>query len=247
MLWQLWSCESLEKRKDVVVGACMFGNEYVCDLRNRAKEAHHLGKAPVVIELLSSYLTQQAEDGFAWFMYGKSLRALGRSSEAIVAIKNTLGYAPENSLPDMHILLGVIYHDSGQFDEAERWYALAAEGDTDSERGWLWIFRGINFAKMENFSEATQCFSHALDIDYNQDEAYLNLAQAFMAMRKYPDAVDALEKALSLSPNYKEVREALDSLEGVREACEFVRQIEEPQSNSLNLDTEDWSEDLWPG
>ncbi len=166
------------------------------------------------------------EDGFAWFMYGDSLRVLGRTSEAIVAIKKTLGLAPAGGLPDMHILLGKAYHDSGKFNEAEKCYAKAAEKDTDSSRGWLWIFRGINLAKLEKFEEATKCYSRALELEYNQDEAYLNLGYVSRAMGKYEEAADAFKKSLSITPDYPEAQEALESLEGFRETLAFIGQCE---------------------
>ncbi|MBN2295634.1 MAG: tetratricopeptide repeat protein [Pirellulales bacterium] len=202
----------------------MVNSKYLQKLKQLAKEAFHAGLKPVVVELLSPYLTQQTEDGYAWFIYGDSLRIIGRNSEALVALKNALDLAPADRLPDVHILLGITCEDSGRQEEAEHWYAMAAECNVDPERGWLWIFRGVNFARMEQFEEAAQCYLHAIELDYNKDEAYLNLGYVLRAQGKYSEAAEALEKALSLTPDYPEAREVLDSLGGIQEAVAFTHQ-----------------------
>jgi tetratricopeptide (TPR) repeat protein len=155
-------------------------------------------------------------------MYGDALRILGRTSEGIIALKNSLKNAPKKNLPDLYTRLGLAYRDCGKFLEAEEWFAAAAESDLDEERGWLWIFRGANFARQEKFDEAIECHLYALNLDCDRDEAYLNLGYVLRAQGKYEEAVDAFHKALSLTPDYPEAKEGLHSLEGISEILEKI-------------------------
>lgn len=192
------------------------------ELKDRAKEAYADDRTPAVVELLCRYLPHRPEDGYAWFIHGDSLRQMGRSSEAIVALEKAMETAPDDRLSDVQIQLGMIYMKMGRFDEAERWFAAAVECDPDGERGWCWIFRGGNFASWEKFEQALECHRRAVELGYNEDEAYLNIGCVLRAQGKYEDAADAFRKALSLTPDYPKAEEALQTLEGIQEALELA-------------------------
>jgi hypothetical protein len=43
-------------------------------VKERAKESHNNDRYAAVVELLRHYLPNHPEDGYAWFIYGDSLR-----------------------------------------------------------------------------------------------------------------------------------------------------------------------------
>ncbi|HBO44759.1 MAG TPA: hypothetical protein DD670_12685 [Planctomycetaceae bacterium] len=199
---------------------------YACvwqQLKECAVQAYRNDCLAAAVELLRPYVVRRPEDGYAWFVYGDVLRRMGLSLEAIAAFGKAIEFAPDDSLADVHIQMGKTCNSIGEFAEAERHYAAATKHDPGFERGWLWIFRGCNLARSGEFARALSCYLKAVEIGYNVKEAYLNIGYALRAQGNYDSAADAFRKAMSLTPDCKEAKEGLLSLEGVEKACSMVQ------------------------
>jgi len=75
---------------------------------------------------------------------------------------------------------------------------------------------GFAFYRMGQYDDAAKWFLQAISLDPKRAIAYLNLGDAYVNLQKKPEARDAYEKFLVLSPNSKsapEVRDKIKSLD----------------------------------
>ena len=102
------------------------------------KEAH-------VVELLEPYLRVCKDKGYAWFMYGESLRVLGRAKEALMAFQKSLELMPPEQKGLVYPRMGMLYGDHISPIEAEKWFNQATQNKAET-LGWVWILKGCNLA-----------------------------------------------------------------------------------------------------
>ena len=179
-----------------------------------------------VVELLGPYLNIRTTHSYAWLMYGDSLRVLGRYKEALPALKKGLELAPPEQKGFVCARIGMLCASSGSLTEAEQWYDLAMQSQEET-LGWMWIFRGTNFAKMCEFGGALECFHESLKKDdVDKEESYLNIGCVLRAMGKYSEAIEAFQKALEIDPHYCEAQSALKGLQGIQDTRERASHIE---------------------
>lgn len=192
--------------------------ERIEELKQLAKAAYNEDRAAATVELLKCYLEHFPDDDWAWFIYGDSLRILGRKGAAVVALANAEKTCSPERKWTVQGRLGLLFHDAGDFSAAERWYARALEADEAQQASWIWIFRGANFAKQELLDEAKECHLKAISVNQNDEEAYLNLGMVSRAQGSYEEAINAAQTALAICPKYPDAEALLKSLDGAIEA-----------------------------
>ena len=177
-------------------------------------------------ELLSPYLRHRREHGYAWFIYGDALRAMGLVHEAERALLQAHDLCPNQRWP--LVRLGMLKEQQGHRESAEHDFALAAKDKDVARAGWFWVIRGTNLAAIGQFARAEACQRKALRCaDADAGEAYLNLGYVLRAQGRYIEAVDAFECCLRASPGNPDAGEAMGTLVGVREAASLA--AETPQ------------------
>lgn len=207
------------------------GIEEIERLRKRAFDAYSEDRMAAAVELLRCYLKYFPDDDKAWFTYGDALRVIGLRGAAAVALSNAEKMCPHGARWGVHMRLGLLFHDKGDYTSAERWYAKAFESDETSNSSWAWVMRGANFAASEFFDEAEKCHRKAIASNANDDEAYLNLGYVLRAKRQYEAAKSAAQMALRVTPDYQEAIELLRSLENAQESQELTNELASPSQN----------------
>jgi protein O-GlcNAc transferase len=196
-------------------------------LFDAARQAFGENRHAVVVELLSPYVRHRTRHGWGHYLLGESLRNLGLFQEAERQLLIADRF-PDNR-PRSKIRLGNLCQSFGDYAQAERWYAKAVQHPKAADWGWVWILRGGNLARTNQLAAAEECHRHALTLsDTDHDEAWLNIGLVLRAAGKYTDAIDAFKKALELTPDYPEAREALDSLNGITEAVALAQSTPAP-------------------
>lgn len=77
-------------------------------------------------------------------------------------------------------------------------YANPAVSDETDPAYWLDL--GGLFATYGNYVAAVEAYQKALELNSNYHEAYFDLGLAYMEMKKLDQALDQINKAISLSP-----------------------------------------------
>jgi protein O-GlcNAc transferase len=204
-------------------------------LRKSALSQRDLDREPFVAELLSTYLHYRPEDAFAWFIYGDTLRVLGRFQEARVSLRRAIGLAPSEHKWSVRIRFGMLCTDAGRHVAAERWMRRAAESPEANALDWFWILRGANLAHGGKLDQAEACHREAIRINPDNDEAHLNLGFVLRAKRMYSEALSAFRIAHALDPGDSEASSAIESLSNISEALDLIRPFGEGEAH-LNGD-----------
>jgi tetratricopeptide (TPR) repeat protein len=188
------------------------------ELRARAKKSwDDVGGSAETAELFRVLVRVDPGDGFAWFCWGDSLRAIGRFREAEEALLTSRDLAPKSQLFTVDARLGMLLAKSGSPAEAEKWFRLATSSSECP--GWAWVLRAVNLIRMESIKLARECLRAAkLRGDVDLEEVMLNEALIDRYLGNYEDATRGAEGALEIDANYQPARDLLDQLRGAAEA-----------------------------
>ena len=119
---------------------------------------------------------------------------------------------------------------------------LAAQSAPDRQRARLQNRLAWESMRAEAWPEAARLFQEAINIDANYEYAYYGLGRANMAMKKYPDAIAALEKCRELY-RAQAGRQFANSQEAQRyrrdRLMEIDEQIRQVQSMPQTMQTAD--------
>ena len=83
--------------------------ERLDQLKSRVKRHWESDRFDCVLELLVPYLARRPTDGYMWFVYGNSLRLVGRLDEARGALLRAWKLAPEDYRGWVAGQLGMLY------------------------------------------------------------------------------------------------------------------------------------------
>ena len=171
-----------------------------------------------VAELLAPYVRHRATHGYAWFLYGDSLRAIGLVHEAERALTRAQDLCPRQPWP--RVRLGMVKEQLGHRDAAEADYAAVADHVDVAAAGWFWIVRGANLAAVSQLTSAERCLRRALTCDgVDAAEAQLNLGYVLRAAGRYAEAAAAFTAVLTASPTDPDAVAASATLDGVADAA----------------------------
>ena len=94
--------------------------------------------------------------------------------------------------------MGISYFLKGEYDRAKESFERALKIEPENNR--IYNNLGVVLCRMERPAEALSAFKSGGDVA----GAYNNLGYLYMMEQKYPDALNALDKALEIKPNYYE-------------------------------------------
>jgi serine/threonine protein kinase/tetratricopeptide (TPR) repeat protein len=132
----------------------------------------------------------------------KTLVALKRPSEAIVACNDALAY--DSYYPEAVRVKGNALEQQGQLLEALRQYESTTRLMPEMFEGWL--DRGRVLQKLGRSAESLQVLNQAILLNRNSAEAWLVRAQANWNLDRFDQAVIALDKTLQLAPDNAEAQ-----------------------------------------
>lgn len=151
-----------------------------------------------VIELLTPYVQTRTQDGRAWQLLGDALRQAGRYKEGAEALKKALALSPDRARSAIWCSLGLLCQASISPQEAKPWFDLATRDDSCEG---VWVLRGQNHLRLQEYLEAMRCFSHATTLSSEKyDDAVLHLGLAYRAAGDYKKALRCAQQVLRKNP-----------------------------------------------
>jgi len=175
-------------------------------------DAWDAGEHAYALELSRVLLHDFPDFEFGLVLQGVILYELARYEEAEQVLRAAVQDLSTEAKHHGYLQLGHLFRDKGDYDSAEKWYRQSMElNPNDAGRH---IFLGLVLAKKghfhaaeEEYRQGTKCTKGAID------EAYLNLALILRAQERYKEALECIERALALTPDYPEPLKVKKDLE----------------------------------
>lgn len=122
----------------------------------------------------------------------------GQIGEAQVSFRRALQFEPANPL--IAYYLGILAHQSGDYEEAIRWFGFAvALGQRDPA---LFNNFGEAYRALGRLAEACQCYREGLALAPTMPQLHNNIGLVHFAWGQLPEAADHFAEALRLQPDY---------------------------------------------
>ena len=131
-----------------------------------------------------------------WRLLGRTYMEAGRSSEAIEALRKATTVNPYSLINQN--ALGQAYFLLGQYDKALVAFQHVTEFDPDNYLGHQNI--GDIYFQQAKYDQAIVEFQKAIELQPGAD-LYSNLGVTLLYLKRYPDAIAALEKSAQAHPN----------------------------------------------
>ena len=134
------------------------------------------------------------------FQIAIALHQQGKISAAKTIYEEILTNNP-NDFDALH-LSGVIFYQSGMFDESEAFFAKAVR--INSKSSSLHSNRGNNLKELKRFDEALASYDKAISIKPDLPEALYNRGNTLKELKRFDEALDSYDKAILIKPDYAE-------------------------------------------
>jgi tetratricopeptide (TPR) repeat protein len=166
-------------------------------------DASNAGERAYALELGRELRRNDPDAAIWWLIEGGLLYEAGRYREAERVLHEVIQSASFKLLHQGLTKLGHLCRDQGRYDEAEKWYRKAIEGK--SEDAGRHVVLGALLADKGDLSGAEVCHRKATQCTGGcVDEAYLNLGYVLRAQERYGEALECFNKALEITPDYKQ-------------------------------------------
>lgn len=167
------------------------------------------------------------------------LRAEGNIEAALAEFERAIEVNPD--LTVAYLGAGDIYRERGDYPEAEKRYAQAA--DLEPRNFDAQYKHGLTLQLLNRVSEAVRAYLRALSIRPDDFEANLNLATAYLQLQEAAQALPYAQRAVRLNPSSGPARVNLGSVyaamnrhaEAVTEYLQAAEQMELSPELLLNL------------
>lgn len=157
----------------------------------------------------------------------------------------------KDNLSKLYMLMAGIYAATNKKEEAIEYYSKSI--NEKKENNEAFIYRGDLYFYMEAFGKAIDDYAAALNIVKTDDSKtkeylYTQRAQSYMEIGEYEKAINDIDQAISLSPNYYQyiVRGEANRLAGRYKIAviDFSKSIEIEPDNSLAYYRRGWSKEF---
>lgn len=162
------------------------------------------------IKSLQTVLEYDSEHIAAYNLLGQLMMQAG-DPLALEYFRAGLMKAPENL--ELLYNLGYYYQQNAEADSALSQYSKMLTITDSLHYGALYNSAYVQLVYNENYSDAVELFSHAIDIDSLSHKAYYNRGYAYELMGNYSQAKADYYKALEIVPNYPLAIQGLNSLD----------------------------------
>jgi protein O-mannosyl-transferase len=131
--------------------------------------------------------------------------------QAIAEYQTAIGLTSDGALlAETYANLGAAQRALGEDDAAQKSFEQALHLNPNQFTAWFGL--GVLAAKQGKFDEAISDLSRSLELQPTA-EGYYELGQAYERAGHIPQAIDAYQQALQLSPDFTAAQQALDTLQ----------------------------------
>jgi tetratricopeptide (TPR) repeat protein len=186
----------------------------------KAADAFYLGRQ--YDEAIAGYqeaLSLEPDSAAAWRGLAKTLRRMGRPTDAITANEELIQRHPQDAWGWFG--KGYALSDLHQYQEALQAYEAAIQFEPN--RSTFWKQKGYVLTKLQRYDEALDCLDKALRIKPDSAGAYYTKAQCYAAQFQVELAIDHLKEATRRRPSLREVLKTDPDFEGIRRTELFQR------------------------
>lgn len=148
-------------------------------------------------ELFEKAVNLKPDYELGWRNLATTLRSMSLYSEGINALKKAL----KNLTPkdyDTYNLLGYMYHDLKQYNEAIKWYDTSIQ--KFPKQYYAYYNKGNAKYMLGNYTEAVAAYNQAIAFDPFRVEPYIQLAYAYHDLGQKQNGLKAYKKILELDP-----------------------------------------------
>jgi tetratricopeptide (TPR) repeat protein len=188
--------QAVENEVKRTVESSISRQEHGVALCTLAKVIAWAGKSADAYRIALRARTLAPEEAAVHFEVGKNAAQIGRTNEAIAALKQTLSLTP--NFVEAKCLMGTLLMDSGQTNEALRVGGEAVALRPDDPR--LKVMFGGLLSRGHRLEEAAAACREALRLDPNYAEGHLTLAWVLKQQGKFSEAVQHFREAVRLRP-----------------------------------------------
>ncbi|MEE8295249.1 MAG: tetratricopeptide repeat protein, partial [Sphingomonadales bacterium] len=178
-------------------------------LNNLANLFHDTAESEKAIEFLKKALALQPAYWDAWFNLGKVYFDLENYDEAEPALIKARDNWHTNE-PRAHTLLGSLYQNRGDFDQANQNFLKALEINP-SHFNALHNY-GLSLKMQQRCTEALSYYAKALALRATVPELFYNIANAHYELGDIKAAIENYKNALDLNPAFLEAHFALNEV-----------------------------------
>jgi uncharacterized protein (TIGR02996 family) len=165
------------------------------------------GQKDRVEEVLRDAVQAIPGSGTARWKLGQILQTLHRDEEALTVFVEAAGRAPLAGADRVQAVIGGLYLTKADFDSAAPAFRSRLEGDPNSAEAHRQL--ADVYRRQGRQDEALLEYLATVLIDSADAEAYASIGQIHLSAGRYAEAVEILQKAVSLKPQYREARYAL--------------------------------------
>lgn len=168
---------------------------------NNGKAAYTQGQYQEALKFFNKALELDSTFSKAHYMKGLTLKKLRKYNEAIAAYQAAIRHDP--TYDEAYFALGKIYSAIGKVDDAIATYQKAVENNPTSYKAYYEM--GVLYLnKKKNYRKAAEAFRQATQIRPDYEKAFYSLGVSLTELRKYNDAIMALESAVALREKWAE-------------------------------------------
>ena len=171
--------------------------ENIFALSNKEIELAAMGKLDAALDVNTQIIEKLPEESLAWIRRSAILRKLGMLKEAIECLDRVSSTTPD--LAEAWNAQGAALLEMGKNDDAVLCLDRAIQIDSDFSEAWS--NKGVAMVAIGSLDKSLHYFDRAIDLDEENPGAWANKAAALYEMERYPEAVECLEEALTITRN----------------------------------------------
>lgn len=173
-----------------------------------AGQLYRRGQFAQAARVCQQILAARPGNADAQNIFGVSLAALGKTNEAVAALRRAIKINPQ--APSFHANLGEILRQSGKTAEAEKVLEEAVKLEPNNPQALNNL--GIVYYEQRKFRQAIEHYRKAIELRPNMAEALNNLGNALRVTGDVDGAHQAYQEALTHRAVYPEVYNNLGTL-----------------------------------
>jgi eukaryotic-like serine/threonine-protein kinase len=193
-----------EKKDSVWADKALAAAQRADQIRDDLPEVHFslgsvyqdTGKTAQAIAELRRGLQLAPNSDQGYLRLGNAYLVNGQKDEAIASFKKAIDVNPYYWV--LHRDLGRTYYSIGENEKALAEFQQVTQLQPNNAEGWSNI--GTLDIRLGKFDDSILAYQKSLQLDPTW-LAYMNLGYVYTAEKKYPQAIEALEKSVQLGPN----------------------------------------------